>query len=143
MNSYGFSWVKYFGDSDKESNRVYGSNFSLNDITNSDSDIDVIIFKVGPSTGWDIPRACMLLQLRNVSSIKLNTHTIGRIKRNPYPNLEKHEVTDKYYVYSNVDIDKTITIYNFDVKKQYTYDDFAIIRVTNFEDISRAVKSVI
>jgi len=142
LNSYGFSWVKYFGDSDKESNRVYGSNFSLNDITNSDSDIDVIIFKVGPSTGWDIPRACMLLQLRNVSSIKLNTQTIGRIKRNPYPNLEKHEVTDKYYVYSNVDIDKTITIYNFDVKKQYTYNDFAIIRVANFEDISRAVKSV-
>ncbi len=66
-----------------------------------DSIIDVIIFKVGPATGWDIPRANILLQLRNVSSEKLNMQTLGRIMRNPLDDLSKNEITDKYYLYSN------------------------------------------
>lgn len=66
-----------------------------------DSLIDVIIFKIGPATGWDIPRANMILQLRNVSSETLNAQIIGRIMRNPYPGLEKNEITDKYYLFSN------------------------------------------
>jgi type III restriction enzyme len=43
----------------------------------------------------------MLLQLRNVSSESLNTQTVGRIMRNPIPSLEKNEITNKYYLYSN------------------------------------------
>lgn len=142
LNHHGFSWVKYFGNEDKESNRVYGSNFNLNDITNNYSDIDVVIFKVGPSTGWDIPRACMLLQLRNVSSIKLNTQTIGRIKRNPYPNLEKNEITDKYYVYSNVEPEKSINVFRYKVKERFNYDEFAIVRITNEKEIKDKINKV-
>lgn len=43
----------------------------------------------------------MLLQLRDVSSEALNIQTLGRIMRNPYPGLERHPVTNKYFVYSN------------------------------------------
>lgn len=43
----------------------------------------------------------MLVQLRNVSSEALNIQTIGRIKRNPYPNLESNTITNKYFLYSN------------------------------------------
>ncbi len=67
----------------------------------NDSIIDVIIFKVGPATGWDIPRANMLLQLRNVSSESLNIQTLGRIMRNPMKDLSRNETTRKYYLYSN------------------------------------------
>lgn len=77
------------------------TDLSLEEASKNDSIYDVIIFKVGASTGWDIPRACMLVQLRDVSSETLNIQTIGRIKRNPYPGLEFNKVTDKYYVYTD------------------------------------------
>lgn len=43
----------------------------------------------------------MLIQLRNVSSEILNAQTIGRIKRNPFPNLKFNSTTDEYYLYSD------------------------------------------
>lgn len=47
------------------------------------SGIDVIIFKLVISEGWDIPRACMLYQSRNSRSKQLDEQVIGRIRRNP------------------------------------------------------------
>lgn len=141
LNYYNLSWVQYFGDSDKDSNRVYKDNFTLDDITKSNNDIDVIMFKVGPSTGWDIPRACMLLQLRKVCSDKLNIQTIGRIKRNPYPNLIRNSITDKYYIYSNSPrIDDDILYYNFDVKNALTNEEFPSIQITNKDDFKFSAK---
>jgi len=137
LKNAGLKWVQYFGDSDKDSNRVYESNFTLEDITENNNEIDVIIFKIGPATGWDIPRACMLLQLRDVSSVNLNIQTIGRIKRNPYPNLEKNDITDKYYIYSNVeDCDKDTKIYNYELKEEYSKETFLSISISNKKDLT-------
>jgi len=47
------------------------------------SGIDVIIFKLVISEGWDIPRACMLYQARNSRSQQLDEQVIGRVRRNP------------------------------------------------------------
>lgn len=47
------------------------------------STIDVIIFKMVISEGWDIPRACMLCQVRDSDSDILNEQVLGRIRRNP------------------------------------------------------------
>ena len=47
------------------------------------STIDIIIFKMVITEGWDIPRACMLYQIRDVNSSQLNEQVIGRIRRNP------------------------------------------------------------
>lgn len=47
------------------------------------STIDVIIFKLAISEGWDIPRACMLYQIRDVKSKQLDEQVIGRVRRNP------------------------------------------------------------
>ena len=47
------------------------------------SGIDVIIFKLVISEGWDIPRACMLYQARNSRSKQLDEQVIGRVRRNP------------------------------------------------------------
>ncbi|KAA6230229.1 hypothetical protein FMM58_06035 [Campylobacter sp. LR291e] len=133
LNVANLSWIQYFGD-DKDSNRVYKDNFNLENITKNNNDIDVIIFKIGPATGWDIPRACMLVQLRNVSSTKLNTQTIGRIKRNPYPNLEKNEVTDKYYLFSNFS-DNEVVQYQYKVRDRFKDEKFLRIEVSNAEDL--------
>ena len=45
--------------------------------------IDVIIFKMVIAEGWDIPRACMLFQVRNTQSKQLDEQVIGRVRRNP------------------------------------------------------------
>ncbi len=47
------------------------------------SSIDVIIFKMVISEGWDIPRACMLFQIRDTQSKQLDEQVIGRVRRNP------------------------------------------------------------
>ncbi len=47
------------------------------------STIDVIIFKMVISEGWDIPRACMLCQVRKTVSDRLDEQVIGRVRRNP------------------------------------------------------------
>lgn len=48
-----------------------------------ESTIDVIIFKMVITEGWDIPRACMLYQTRNSRSQQLDEQVIGRVRRNP------------------------------------------------------------
>lgn len=45
--------------------------------------IDIIIFKMVISEGWDIPRACMLYQVRDSKSKQLDEQVIGRVRRNP------------------------------------------------------------
>lgn len=49
----------------------------------SSSTIDIIIFKMVISEGWDIPRACMLCQVRKTMSDQLDEQVIGRVRRNP------------------------------------------------------------
>lgn len=144
LTENGLAWAQYFGNGDKDSNRVYGSDFSLTEITDNSSDIDCVIFKIGPSTGWDIPRACMLLQLRNVSSITLNTQTIGRVKRNPFPMLEKHEITDKYYIYSNApSANDELSYYHYEVKDEITDDQFLAIKIINKHSLKEEITDTI
>lgn len=47
------------------------------------STIDIIIFKMVISEGWDIPRACMLYQVRDTDSDQLDEQVMGRVRRNP------------------------------------------------------------
>ena len=47
------------------------------------STIDIIIFKMVISEGWDIPRACMLFQVRDSHSKQLDEQVMGRVRRNP------------------------------------------------------------
>lgn len=47
------------------------------------SNIDIIIFKMVITEGWDIPRACMLYQMRDSQSKQLDEQVMGRVRRNP------------------------------------------------------------
>jgi type III restriction enzyme len=49
----------------------------------NDALIDIIIFKMVISEGWDIPRACMLYQVRDTQSKQLDEQVMGRVRRNP------------------------------------------------------------
>ncbi|WP_069098770.1 DEAD/DEAH box helicase family protein [Mesomycoplasma ovipneumoniae] len=123
LEKYNLSWVKYFEDK-KESNLRQKSNFTLSDISEDTSSVDVIIFKIGPATGWDIPRACMLVQLRNISSTNLGIQTIGRIRRNPcamYEDLKDDSIAHKYFIYSNVN-PKDKKVVKLFLKNEYKND---------------------
>lgn len=62
----------------------------------NDSVIDVIIFKMVITEGWDIPRACMLFQIRDSQSKQLDEQVLGRVRRNPLLlNFEKVDEKDK------------------------------------------------
>lgn len=52
-------------------------------VKNNESLIDVIIFKMVLTEGWDIPRACMLYQVRDSQSKQMDEQVIGRVRRNP------------------------------------------------------------
>lgn len=125
LEKHDLSWVKYFDQNKKESNLRQKSNFTLRDISRNMSSVDVIIFKIGPATGWNIPRACMLVQLRNISSSNLSIQTIGRIKRNPCPmyNLRHNSIAHEYFIYSNVN-PKENDVLKLYLKEKYKDDGF-------------------
>ena len=50
---------------------------------NNQDTTDIIIFKLAISEGWDIPRACMLYQIRDTDSKQLDEQVMGRVRRNP------------------------------------------------------------
>lgn len=60
------------------------------ELQRDDSDIDVIIFKFAIAIGWNIPRACILSQYRNIKSNNLKIQTIGWILRNIFVGDEEN-----------------------------------------------------
>ena len=53
------------------------------DYIKNDPSISIIIFKMVISEGYDIPRACMLYQIRDSKSKQLDEQVMGRVRRNP------------------------------------------------------------
>lgn len=53
------------------------------DYAKDDWGVDIIVFKLAISEGWDIPRACMLYQIRSTQSKQLDEQVLGRVRRNP------------------------------------------------------------
>lgn len=133
LNKNGLTWVKYFGSNDVDSS-IRLINNSLRSISRNHSDIDVIIFKIGPATGWNIPRACMLVQLRNVSSDSLNTQTLGRIKRNPNPEADysNSSIALNYYYYSNIQESSRQRI-TLVLKNEFKDEKFKVGSIDRFE----------
>lgn len=91
------------------------------DVLNSlDSKVEYLIFKMAIDTGWDCPRAQILLKFREVNSIVFEIQTVGRILRMPEAKHYTDEVLNKAYVYSNI---QSITIkkevYNPNIIKSY------------------------
>ena len=52
----------------------------------NDSEYDILLFKMAAGTGWDCPRAHVLVMYRNVKAEARYIQTVGRILRMPEPN---------------------------------------------------------
>ena len=80
------------GDKDKE---------KLKSITDNNDKVNYLIFKVAPATGWDCPRAEILVMFREINSPTFHTQIIGRIKRMPEGHHYEKEELNKAYIYTN------------------------------------------
>lgn len=61
---------------------------NLDHITDLDSPIEYMLFKYAAGTGWDCPRAHILVMYREIQSDTFRTQTLGRILRNPVPDID-------------------------------------------------------
>lgn len=67
-----------------------------------DSKVEFLIFKQAIDTGWDCPRAQILVKFRESNSIVFEIQTVGRILRMPEVKHYDIEELNKAYVYTNI-----------------------------------------
>lgn len=70
-------------------------------IANPDSPVSYLFMKQAVSSGWDAPRAKILVKLRLNTTARFTIQTIGRIRRMPEQKHYNNPLLDDAYVYSN------------------------------------------
>jgi type III restriction enzyme len=74
----------------------------LDRIAENNDSVEFLLFKQAIDTGWDCPRAQILVKLRDIQSFVFEVQTLGRILRMPE---QKHYLEDELnigYVYTNL-----------------------------------------
>jgi type III restriction enzyme len=66
------------------------------------SDVEFLIFKQAIDTGWDCPRAQILVRFREIRSIVFEIQTVGRILRMPEAKHYQNDNLNRGFVYTNV-----------------------------------------
>lgn len=84
---------QYLAKQGVTSNRIAkwfdGKQENMSFIKDVDSKVDFMLFKQAAGTGWDCPRAHVLVMFREINSEKFYAQTLGRILRMPEPNLSE------------------------------------------------------
>lgn len=73
---------------------------NLEGIDNNNSGVDAVIIKQSVATGWDCPRAQILVKLRDNMDETFEIQTIGRIRRMPEAKHYENELLDSCYLYT-------------------------------------------
>jgi type III restriction enzyme len=73
---------------------------NLEDITNNTSQVSFLLFKQAAATGWDCPRASVLVMFREIKNPTFAIQTVGRILRMPFgTHFAKPELNLGYLIY--------------------------------------------
>ncbi len=75
----------------------------LENISKNESPYQALIFKQAIATGWDCPRAQVLVQFRDPRSATFRIQTLGRIMRSPEQHHYANEDLNIAYVYSDLE----------------------------------------
>jgi type III restriction enzyme len=78
------------------------NHLNLEGISENDNPVEYLIFKQAIATGWDCPRAYILVKFREVKSEIFNIQVLGRITRMPERHFYIDEALNTSYVYSNL-----------------------------------------
>lgn len=74
---------------------------NLSDIEKQDSEVSFLIFKQAAATGWDCPRAHILIMFREIKTPIFHTQTVGRILRMPEAKHYSIPELNIGYLYTN------------------------------------------
>ncbi|MEY4903077.1 MAG: hypothetical protein RLZZ292_892, partial [Bacteroidota bacterium] len=84
---------------------------SIKNISENDNELEFLIFKQAIDTGWDCPRAQILVKFREIKSEIFATQVLGRILRMPEQKYYTNDDLNVAYIYTNLqkfdDDDKT------------------------------------
>lgn len=78
-----------------------GEHQNLDNIEQNNNEVSFMIFKVAPATGWDCPRADILVMFREIQNPTFHTQILGRIKRMPEAKHYEDPVLNNAYIYTN------------------------------------------
>lgn len=81
----------------------------IDEISKKDNKIEFLIFKQAIDTGWDCPRASILVKLREIQSPTFEIQTVGRILRMPELMHYEKETLNTGNIYTNL---TSITVKN-------------------------------
>lgn len=90
-------------DKDKKSKKLGKINIGTNEkdsITKSDATPVFLLFKQALATGWDCPRAKVLVKLRENMSETFEIQTLGRLRRMPRAKHYGKDILDCSYLYT-------------------------------------------
>jgi len=73
---------------------------NLSNITDNNSHVSFLLIKQAISTGWDCPRAKILIKLRERMNEDFEIQTLGRIRRMPEIKHYENELLDCCYLYT-------------------------------------------
>jgi type III restriction enzyme len=71
-------------------------------ISESNNEIEFLIFKQAIDTGWDCPRAHILVKFRESSNVIFEIQTVGRILRMPEQKHYENDVLNRGYIFTNL-----------------------------------------
>ena len=75
---------------------------SLDEISDFNSNVEFLLFKQAIDTGWDCPRAHILIKLRDIQSYTFEVQTVGRILRMPQQKHYEDENLNTGYIFTNL-----------------------------------------
>lgn len=108
---------------------------NIEDISNNNAEPIILLMKQAISTGWDCPRAKILVKLRDNMSEDFETQTIGRIRRMPQAHHYDNLLLDNCYLYTfdekyEETIRQELGNNAQDVKMVFVKDEYKAFRLT-------------
>lgn len=101
-------------------------------VSEPDNEIEFLVFKQAIDTGWDCPRAHILVKFRETQSIPFEIQTVGRILRMPEQKHYENEILNRGYIYTNLrSIEVKKEEYNPNIIKHLRSE-----RIPKYEDIN-------
>jgi type III restriction enzyme len=99
----------------------------LDEISNFNSEVEFLLFKQAIDTGWDCPRAHILIKLRDIQSYTFEVQTVGRILRMPQQKHYEDENLNTGYIFTNL---QSITV----EKEEYNPNIIKHLKATRYKN---------
>ncbi len=77
-------------------------------VEKNDSPVEFLLFKQAAATGWDCPRASILVMFREIGNQTFHTQTIGRILRMPEAKYYPEPTLNRAYLFTNYERNKVL-----------------------------------